>query len=213
MSKSRKSLMWQAPRLKPTFATCTKSSISPIVKRPLWQLGDDLAVRLEITVRGEEPYRCGAVLGDKRQCRLLKVAHGVVTGDEACSDWKCAIRWLIGPKKWPDLIKVSCKPVDVLWVGFNIGRTGKETYSWMSDNPEIPCNGFQVDLTKTAGLGDFSSHKRRSYSEHRCIANEGACRPRKPTDQLGGTHYGRKMVLCHKECWSTKISRLCLFNM
>ncbi|KAI6749023.1 hypothetical protein HG531_007970 [Fusarium graminearum] len=57
-----------------------------------FKAGDDLAVRLEITVWGKEPHCCWAVLDYERQRRLLEVAHRAMTGYEAYSNWKRAIR-------------------------------------------------------------------------------------------------------------------------
>jgi hypothetical protein len=89
--------------------------------------GDDLAMRLKIAVWSEQPYRCRAVLGYKRQGRLLKVTHGAVTGDEAGSDPEWAFRRLIGPEKCADLAKVSREPVDMFRVWFKVGDAGKKT--------------------------------------------------------------------------------------
>ncbi|KAI6768368.1 hypothetical protein HG530_006377 [Fusarium avenaceum] len=91
------------------------------------EAGDDLAVRLEIAVRSEQPYRRWAVLGYKRQGRLLKVTHGAVTGDEAGPDPEWAFGRLISPEKCADLVKVSRESVDVFRVWLKIGDTGEKT--------------------------------------------------------------------------------------
>lgn len=90
------------------------------------EAGDDLAVRLEIAVRSEQPYRRWAVLGYKRQGRLLKVTHGTVTGDEAGPDPEWAFGRLISPEKCADLVKVSRESVDVFRVWLKIGDAGEK---------------------------------------------------------------------------------------
>lgn len=47
---------------------------------------DDCRVRLQVTIRREQPYRCRTVLCKDGQCRIRKSSHGGIAGDEGRTD-------------------------------------------------------------------------------------------------------------------------------